>query len=161
MEHRKRIQTRSPRSDWPANEPVGRYVLTDLHSSRSLRSDRPSHSFGRYVATDPSRTRSLRSDRTVSDIDQRVRPKSVHSRMFLNASSHVPQPYHFSHHSDQSYRWNFTIKTARTCFCRKENRNKRFMSKDGPTRSKTRLQAHLRFFKNELVDTMAVYVFIL
>ncbi|KAF3547876.1 hypothetical protein DY000_02007228 [Brassica cretica] len=102
--------------------------------SRSLRSDRPSHSVGRYVATDPqtsdprmsqslcsdrlsplgrslrsdrpnlSWTRSLRSDRTVSDINQRVRPKSVHSRLFLNASSHVPQPYHFSHHSDQSYR---------------------------------------------------------
>ena len=35
------------------------------------------------------------------------------------------------------------------------------MSKDGPTRSKTRLQAHLRFFKNKLVDTMAVYVFII
>ena len=68
---------------------------------------------------------------------------------------------YFSHHSDQSYCWKFTIKTARTCFYRKENRNKRFMSKDGPTRYKTRLQAHLPFFKNELVDTMVVYVFIL
>ena len=75
---------------------VGRYVATDPQSSRSLCSDRPSHSFGRYVATDPSRTQSLRSDRTVSDIDQRVRPKSVHSRLFLNASSHVSQSYYFS-----------------------------------------------------------------
>ena len=106
------------------------------------------------------RTRSLRSDQIVSDIDQRVRPKSMHSCLFLNASSHVLQPYHFSHHSDQSYHRNFTIKTVRTCFCQKENRNKHFMSKDGPTRSKMRLQAHLRSFKNELVDTMAVYVFI-
>ncbi|KAF3488005.1 hypothetical protein F2Q69_00053465 [Brassica cretica] len=88
MEHRK---TRSPRSDRPVNETVGRYVVTDPQSSRSLRSDRPSHSFGHYVVTDPSRTLSLRSDRTVSDIGQRVRPKSVHSRMFLNASSHVPR----------------------------------------------------------------------
>ncbi|KAF3547049.1 hypothetical protein DY000_02008450 [Brassica cretica] len=49
-----------------------------------------------YVATDPSRTRWLLSDQTVSDIDQRVRPKSVHSRLFLNASSRVPQSYHLS-----------------------------------------------------------------
>ncbi|KAF2600868.1 hypothetical protein F2Q68_00011537 [Brassica cretica] len=49
---------------------VGHYVATD----------RPSHSVGRYVATDPAWTMSLRSDRTVSDIDQQIRPKSVHSR---------------------------------------------------------------------------------
>ena len=33
------------------------------------------------------------------------------------------------------------------------------MSKDGPTRSKTRLEAHLRFFKNEPIDAMTAYVF--
>ena len=33
------------------------------------------------------------------------------------------------------------------------------MSNDGPTRSKTRLEAHLRFFKNEPINAMTVYVF--
>ncbi|KAG5385018.1 hypothetical protein IGI04_036488 [Brassica rapa subsp. trilocularis] len=58
-------------------EPAGRYVATD----QATRSDRPNLSFGRSVAADPERIRSLRSDRTVSDIDQRVRPKSMHSRL--------------------------------------------------------------------------------
>ena len=146
MKHQIRIQTRPPRCDRPSHsvgcyvetytrptKPFGRslrsdqpshsvshYVATDPRTSRSLRSDRPNLSFGRYVLTDPARTRSLSSDRTVSNIDQRVRPKFVHSRLFLNASSHVPQLYHFSHHSDQSYRWNSTIKTARTCFFEKK-----------------------------------------
>ncbi|KAF3505858.1 hypothetical protein F2Q69_00006028 [Brassica cretica] len=75
---------------------VGHYVATDPRTSRSLRSDRPSHLFSRYVATDPARIRSLCCNRTVSNVDQWVRPKSVHSRLFLNASSYVPQPYHFS-----------------------------------------------------------------
>ena len=153
----------------PIHKRASRYVATNQATrsvatqrptkpfGRSLRSDRPNLSLGRYVATNPVRIRSLRSDRTVSDIDQRVLPKSIHSRLFLNASYHIIShliPIKVTVES-------FTIKSARTCFCRKESRNKRFMSKDGPTRSKTRLQAHLRFFKNELVDTMAVYVFIL
>ncbi|KAF3501553.1 hypothetical protein F2Q69_00041070 [Brassica cretica] len=37
---------------------VGRYVAIDPRTSRSLRSDRPSHSVGRYVATDQA-TRSV------------------------------------------------------------------------------------------------------
>ncbi|KAG5393898.1 hypothetical protein IGI04_023861 [Brassica rapa subsp. trilocularis] len=63
---------------------------------RSLRSDRPTHSFGRYVVIDLSRILSLRSDRTISNINQRVQPKTLHSRQFFNASSRVPQPYHFT-----------------------------------------------------------------
>ncbi|KAF3550948.1 hypothetical protein DY000_02006452 [Brassica cretica] len=80
----------------PTRERVGRYVATDPQMRRSLRSDRPSHSFGLYVETDPAGTRSLRSDRTVLNFDLRVRPKFMHSRLFFNASSYVPQPYHFS-----------------------------------------------------------------
>ncbi|KAF2567092.1 hypothetical protein F2Q68_00025558 [Brassica cretica] len=81
---------------------VVRYIATDPAScdrsatSRSLRSDQPSLSVGRYVATDQSLTQSLRRNQAVSDIDLLVRPKSVHSRLFLNVSSHVSQSYHFS-----------------------------------------------------------------
>ena len=39
-----------------------------------------------------------------------------------------------------------------------KNRNKRFELKDGPNRSKTRLETHLRFFKEKSIDTMAVYI---
>ena len=37
-----------------------------------------------------------------------------------------------------------------------KNRNKRFEWKDGPNRSKTRLETHLRFFKENSIDTMVV-----
>ncbi|KAF2592850.1 hypothetical protein F2Q70_00042282 [Brassica cretica] len=58
-------------SAWSSRLAVVRLaIFWRSEASRSLRSDRPSHSFGGYVATDPSRTRSLCSHRTVSDIDQ-------------------------------------------------------------------------------------------
>ena len=38
-----------------------------------------------------------------------------------------------------------------------KNRNKRFELKDGPNRSKTRLETHLQFFKEKPIDTMVVY----
>ena len=38
-----------------------------------------------------------------------------------------------------------------------KNPNKRFELNDGPNRSKTRLETHLRFFKEKPIDTMAVY----
>ncbi|KAG5388905.1 hypothetical protein IGI04_030446, partial [Brassica rapa subsp. trilocularis] len=99
------------------------YVATDPQTSRSQRSDRPSHSvhsdrpnllFGRYQRG-PGRY-----------VETKL------SRTSINGYDPNPciLPYHFSHHSDQSYHRNFTIKTTRTCFCRKENCNKRFMSKD-------------------------------
>lgn len=40
-----------------------------------------------------------------------------------------------------------------------KNRNKRFKLKDGLNRSKTRLETHLRIFKEKPIDVMAVYSF--
>ncbi|KAF3532602.1 hypothetical protein DY000_02039824 [Brassica cretica] len=84
---------------------VGRYVATDPQSSRSLRSDRPSHSFGRYVATDPSRTRSLRSDQTISDIDQRVSPNPC-----TLVCSSMLAPMYRSHIISHSHRLELSFK---------------------------------------------------
>ncbi|KAF3604055.1 hypothetical protein F2Q69_00037263 [Brassica cretica] len=55
--------------------------------SRSLRSDRPSHSVGRYIATDPQMSRSLRSDRPANESVATKRPTKPLGRLLRSDRS--------------------------------------------------------------------------
>ena len=120
--------------------------------SRSLRSDRPSHSFGHYVATDPSRTRSLLSRTSINGYDP--------NPCILVCSSMLAPMYRsliISHSCRLELSYKLYDKNCGKFILIDKNRDKRFESKDGPNRSKTRLETHLRFFKENSIDTMAVY----
>ena len=144
MEHWKRIWTWSPRSDWPSHS-VGRYVTTD-QAFYSVATLRPIHRGpGRYVATELSRT-------SINGYDP---------NLCILVCSSMLAPMYRSHIISHSHRLELSLKLydknrGKFIFIDK-NRNKRFESKDGPNRSKTWLETHLRFFKEKPIDTMAVY----
>ncbi|KAG5396864.1 hypothetical protein IGI04_018678 [Brassica rapa subsp. trilocularis] len=155
MKHQKRMQTRSPRNDRPANKPVATYRSTRARVGRNVG---PTQPLGRSLSSDRVRDgSSLSCDRLVRGSINGYDPKPC---ILVSSSMLVPEYRSYinshSHQSELSLKL-YNKNRGKFMFIDK-NRNKRFELKDGPNRSKTRLETHLQFFKENPIDIMAINV---
>ncbi|KAF3511732.1 hypothetical protein F2Q69_00005504 [Brassica cretica] len=148
--HRTKARKGSLRSD-RTRAPLGRYVASEFKPrlsryiatsdraraiARSLRSDR-ARAKARSLRRDRARAgaRSLRSDRALPKHRYDISPCVLVYPSMLSPEDRSEPISRFP--AIQSYRSNFTIKTAECSFFIERSRNKRFESEDGPEGPKT------------------------